>query len=163
MKSPLLLVCCVLSLAGCSAVSPPRSDDAISAVADESVAVIDVEILVGNLLTEYVEHTNDIIRGGDPESMREVTTPEWAIEELKGFDALRAMGVEAPLASVTRFEVTATRGRNVLVDAIVAVCFGGGSEPRGVSMHAIPRNGDLVVSAITPWEDSSWCTASPSL
>lgn len=158
-----ILFCAVLALAGCSADSPTPAPTTVQAVPDTSVLVADVDELVADVLTSYIELTNDIVRGGDPSSITAVVTDDWAVEERAGFEALEALGGDAPEASVSKFEVASIRGRHTLVDAMVSACIDGGNAPMGVSIHVLPRDGRLVIAAITPWEDSAWCAVSPSL
>lgn len=153
----------VLALAGCSAGAPLSESPPTHTAVDTSVLVADVAPLVDDVLTSYIALTNDIVRGGDPDAIAEVSTAEWTLEEQAGFATLEALGSDAPLMTISKFEVASVRGRHTLVDAMVSACIAGGAAPMGVSIHLVPRAGRLAIASITPWEDSTWCAVSPSL
>lgn len=149
-----------LLLAGCIDAPVPRVVDPPPRMADASVLVSDAEVLVPETLARYIDITNDIIDGADPAQISDVTTPEWAAEELRGFLAVKAMGGDVPHASVSRMEIESIHGKHVLVAAQVAACMGGGDVVTRVTVHLVPRATELVVSEIVPWEDATWCTES---
>ena len=153
-------------LTGCSVgvspeIVPPATPPPI---ADTSVLSVDAEALIGATLKDYVEITNHIVSGDAPvATINDLTTPEWAIEESNGFAALTALGPNAATVSMSRWQLTAMRGRHTVVDALVSACLGSATTQFHVTVRLIPRNGALVIDEISPWEDSTWCTVSPSL
>jgi len=153
----------VVLLAGCGETPlPPTTSTAPTA--DPSVLVADADALVPVALTRYVDLTNAILSGSqDVDAMRTITTPEWNTEEQQGFAALDALGGDAPRVELTKWEIESRRGRRTLVDVLVAACLGSHESPTRVTVRLVPRSGDLVVAEIAPWEDSTWCAASPSL
>jgi hypothetical protein len=162
----LFVIAVGLLLAGCSAGVPPENDPPATppAIADTSVLVADAELLIGATLKHYIEVTNQIMSGDTPVSaINDLTTPEWAIEESNGFAALTALGPTAATVSMSRWQLTAMRGRHTMVDALVSACLGSATTQFHVTVRLIPRNGALVIDEISPWEDSTWCTVSSSL
>jgi len=153
----------VVLLAGCGETPlPPTTSTAPTA--DPSVLVADADALVPVALTRYVDLTNAILSGSqDVDAMRTITTPEWNTEEQQGFAALDALGGDAPRVELTKWEIESRRGRRTLVDVLVAACLGSHEIPTRVTVRLVPRSGDLVIAEIAPWEDSTWCAASPSL
>jgi hypothetical protein len=128
------------------------------------VLVADADALVPVALTRYVDLTNAILSGSqDVDAMRTITTPEWNTEEQQGFAALDALGGGAPRVELSKWEVESRRGTHTLVDVLVAACLGSHESPTRVTVRLVPRSGDLIVAEIAPWEDSTWCAASPSL
>jgi hypothetical protein len=153
-------------LAGCA---PGASPEPIPSapppiVADATVLVSDAEALIGSTLDAYIDVTNRIVSGDAPvEAINDLATPEWAVEETNGFAALEALGGKAVSVSMTRWQLTAMRGRHTVVDAIVSACLGGAASQTHVTVHLMPRDGALVIAEISPWEDSTWCAVSSSL
>jgi hypothetical protein len=155
-----------LLLAGCSAAAPPAKSPAIDspAIEDSSVLVADAEELIGSTLDAYVDVTNHIVSGDAPvEAINDLTTPEWAIEEANGFAALTALRGKPATVALTRWQLTAMRGRHTLVDAFVSACLGSATSPMHVTVRLLPHDGALVIGEISPWEDSTWCAELPSL
>jgi len=157
MRTAIVLVCSVVILAGCSAAYPEPRPSGLPVTADTSVLVVDAEALVTETLQNYIDITNQIVSGADPTLIERVTTTDWAVEEINGFEALDALGGNAPRAGITQFDVVVVRGRHTLVDVSVAACVSGSFEPMRVSIHMVPRASTLVIAEIVPWEDSTWC------
>jgi hypothetical protein len=159
----LLSLLLLVLLAGCAETPlPPTTSNAPTA--DPSVLVADADAFVPLALTRYVDLTNAILSGSqDVDAMRTITTPEWNTEEQQGFAALDALGGDAPRVELTKWEIESRRGRRTLVDVLVAACLGSHESPTRVTVRLVPRSGNLVVAEIAPWEDSTWCAASPSL
>lgn len=165
MPIPLIALIAFL-LAGCTVMDSdvPVSSSNSPVAPDASVLVADAETLIGETLAEYITVTNRIVSGDAPvESINDLTTTEWAIEESSGFAALEALGGNAAMVSMTRWQLSAVRGTHTLVDALVAACLGGTTDQTRVTIRLLPRDGELVIAEISPWEDSSWCVDSPSL
>ena len=159
----LLSLLLLVLLAGCAETQLPPTTSTAPA-ADPSVLVADADALVPVALTRYVDLTNAILSGSqDVDAMRTITTPEWNTEEQQGFAALDALGGDAPRVELTKWEVESRRGRRTLVDVLVAACLGSHESPTRVTVRLVPQSGDLVIAEIAPWEDSTWCAASPSL
>jgi len=153
-------------LAGCASVvsSETTPSAAPPKVADASVLVSDAESLIGPTLDAYIDLTNRIVSGDAPvEAINDLTTPEWAVEERNGFVALEALGGKAAAVSMSRWQLTAMRGRHTVVDAVVSACLGSATSQTHVTVHVVPRDGALVIAEISPWEDSTWCAVSSSL
>lgn len=159
----LLSLLLLVPLAGCAETPlPPTTSTAPTA--DPSVLVADADALVPLALTRYVDLTNAILSGSqDVDAMRTITTPEWNTEEQQGFATLDALGGDAPRVELSKWEIESRRGRRTLVDVLVAACLGSHESPTRVTVRLVPRSGNLVVAEIAPWEDSTWCAASPSL
>jgi len=159
----LLSLLLLVLLAGCAETPlPPTTSTAPTA--DPSVLVADADALVPLALTRYVDLSNAILSGSqDVDAMRTITTPEWNTEERQGFAALDALGGDAPRVELTKWEIESRRGRRTLVDVLVAACLGSHESPTRVTVRLVPQSGDLVIAEIAPWEDSTWCVASPSL
>ena len=155
-----------LLLSGCATGVPPdfAPTGTPSAIADASVLAVDAEAMIGATLKDYIEVTNQIVSGDAPVSaINDLTTPEWAIEEAHGFAALDGLGGSATTVSMARWQLTAMRGRHTMVDAIVSACLGSTTTQTHVTIRLVPRDGTIVIDEISPWEDSTWCVASPSL
>ena len=163
MRKIIVLVWSTLVLAGCTPAVPDLVPPIPPVTADTSVLAVDAEVLVAETLRDYIDITNHIMGGGDPTLIEQVTTPEWAIEELNGFQTLAALGGVTPSAEITQFDVMNVRGRHTLVDVSVAACIAGLHEPMRVSIHMVPRAATLVIAEIVPWEDSTWCAPLVSL
>jgi hypothetical protein len=153
-----------LSLAGCEAgaqLEPVPSATAM-AIADASVLVADAETLIESTLDEYIFVTNRIVSGDAPaDAINDLTTPEWAIEEADGFLALDALGGKAQPVVMTRWQLTAMRGRHTFVDALVSTCLGSATAQTHATVRMVPRDGAIVIDEISPWEDSTWCAVLP--
>ena len=165
MRAALFFVSALL-LAGCATGAAPETAPSARPpiIADASVLVADAEALIGLTLDSYIDVTNRIASGDAPtEAINDVTTPEWAVEEANGFAALKAVGGKPVTVSMSRWQLTAMRGRHTVVDAVVSACLGGPSSQTHVTVVLTPRDGALVINEISPWEDSTWCTVSPSL
>jgi hypothetical protein len=155
-----------VAVAGCASGASPETTPSAAppTVADASVLVSDAEALIGSTLDAYIDVTNRIVSGDAPvEAINDFATPEWAIEEANGFAALAVLGVKAAAVSMTRWQLTAMRGRHTVVDAVVSACLGGATSQTHVTVHLMPREGALVIAEISPWEDSTWCAVSSSL
>jgi hypothetical protein len=130
-----------------------------------SVAVSSANDLANTALTAYVDATNAIVAGtAAPETIREVTSPAWADEEIAGFAVATAIdsGSETPIA-VTQSDVARIRGGSSVVDVTLHVCFAAHGVATLASVRLVPRAGALVVDSIRPWEDSTWCEPSSPL
>ncbi len=158
------IVVIALSLAGCETglqVEPGLSATPI-AIADASVLVADAETLIESTLDEYIFVTNRIVSGDTPaDAINDLTTPEWAIEEANGFLALDALGGKAEPVVMTRWQLTAMRGRHTFVDALVSTCLGSATVQTHATVRMVPRDGAIVIDEISPWEDSTWCAVLP--
>ena len=163
MRHPVALVCLTLLLAACSSPEAEVTSPPIHSTIDATVLVVDAEVLVAQTLTSYIDLTNDIMGGADPDLIEQVTTAEWAIEEQDSFRALDALGGRVSDATITQFEIMSVRGRHTLVDAQVAACISGAVEPMRVSIRMVPRDSALVIAEIVPWKDSTWCAPLVSL
>jgi hypothetical protein len=160
------IVVFALFLGGCATDAQPEQVPSATppAIADASVLVADAEALIGLALDTYIDVTNRIVSGDAPaEAIDDLTTPEWAIEEANGFAALNALGGRAAPVAMTRWQLTAMRGRHTFVDALVSACLGGVTTQTHVTVRMVPRDGAIVIDEISPWEDSTWCAVSPSL
>jgi hypothetical protein len=146
-------------LGGCSPTLVESPTPAVTAPIDTTVAVADAEALSIETLDQYIEITNDIVRGADPAQIGDVVTQEWAKEEQQAFLALEALGGRAPLAAITRFQMMSVRGRHSVVDARAAVCIAGAANPTHVNVTLVSRGGSMVIADISPWKDSTWCAA----
>ncbi len=153
-----------LFVSGCSAPVPPNVvTPARPAIADASVIVEDAETLIAETLNEYVDMTNQIVSGKLPgAAIAELTTPNWAIEEINGFAALDVLDDNPPIVSLSRWQLTAMRGRHSLVDALVSACLGSATTQMHVSIRLVPFDGAVVIDEISPREDSTWCSVSSS-
>lgn len=161
-----VVVVSALVLTGCAsgASLEPAPSASPPVIADTSVLVSDAEALIGLTLDAYIDVTNRIVSGDAPvEAINDLATSEWAVEETNGFAALEAFGGKAVTVSMTRWQLTAMRGRHTVVDAIVSACLGGAASQTHVTVQLMPRDGALVIAEISPWEDSTWCAASSSL
>ena len=157
-----LSVLALVLLAGCVETPLPHADSN-PPNADPSVLVADADALVPLALARYVDLTNGIMSGAQPvEAMATLTTPEWNTEEQQGFAALDALGGDAPRVELSKWEIESRRGHHTLVDLLVAACLGSHESPTRVTVRLVPQRGDLVIAEIAPWEDSTWCAASPS-
>jgi len=153
----------VVLLAGCGETPIPHATTTVP-TADASVLAADADALVPLALTRYVDLTNAILSGSQTvDAMATITTPAWNTEEQQGFAALDALGGDAPRVELSKWEVESRRGTHTLVDVLVAACLGSHESPTRVTVRLVPRSGDLVIAEIAPWEDSTWCAASPSL
>lgn len=156
----------VCVLAGCTSGASPETipSAAPPTVADASVLVSDAEALIGSTLDAYIDVTNRIVSGDAPvEAINDLATSEWAVEEANGFAALKVLGGKAATVSMTRWQLTAMRGRHTVVDATVSACLGGAMSQTHVTVHLMPRDGAFVIAEISPWEDSTWCAVASSL
>ena len=150
-------------LAGCVETPLPHTTST-DPTADPSVLVADADALVPLALARYVDLTNAIMSGSqDVDAMATISTPEWNVEEQQGFAALDALGGGAPHVELSKWEIESRRGTHTLVDVLVAACLGSHESPTRVTVRLVPQRGDLVIAEIAPWEDSTWCAASPSL
>jgi len=153
-------------LAGCASGASPETAPSAPprVISDATVLVSDAEELIATTLDAYIDVTNRIVSGDAPiEEINDLTTTEWAVEETNGFAALEALGGKAVTVSMTRWQLTAMRGRHTVVDAVVSACLGGAASQTHVTVHLMPRVGALVIDEISPWEDSTWCAVSSSL
>ncbi len=162
MRTFVLLVSC-LAVAGCSVQDTPTAP-IVSPPIDSSVLVADAERLVIDALERYVDLTNDILsERRQPVDIGDVTTAEWAAEEVAGFSAVSALGGTSTSLELTKWQVANIRGRHTLIDAIVAACLGNDGSFTRVTVRLVPRQGSLVIAEIVASEDSAWCVDSPLL
>jgi hypothetical protein len=162
----IFIVVLSLILGGCATNALPEHVPFVTPppIADASVLVTDAEALIGSTLDTYIDVTNRIVSGDAPaEAIDNLTTPEWAIEEANGFAALNALGGKAATVAMTRWQLTAMRGRHTVVDALVSACLGSVATQTHVTIRMVPRDGAIVIDEISPWKDSTWCAVSPSL
>lgn len=152
-----------LAVVGCSVQDSPTVP-AVSPTIDSSVLVADAEPLIVDVLEGYVDLTNDILgERRQPVDIGDVTTAEWAAEEIAGFSAVRALGGTPTSLELSKWQVANVRGRHTLVDAIVAACLGNDGAFTRVTVRLVPHRGSLVIAEIVPSEDSAWCVDSPLL
>lgn len=153
-----IIVTVVLLLAGCSSVQIPPEPPP-SSIPDVSVRTDTAPALAIAAVTGYVERLNAIDAGESaPESIAEVTSEQWSAEEMAGFAAASVMDAhDPPRIDLGRIEVARVRGRAVVVDVVVHVCFLADGTSTLTSVRLVPRTGTLVVDDIRPWEDSTWC------
>lgn len=152
-----------LAIAGCSVQDAPAVP-VVSPTIDSSVLVADADPLVVRALESYVDLTNDILSGRrQPVDIGDVTTAEWAAEEIAGFSTVRALGGTLTTLELSKWQLANIRGRHTLVDAIVAACLGNDGSVTRVTVRLVPREGSLVIAEIVSSEDSAWCVDSPLL
>lgn len=156
-----IVVVLALLLAGCSSVEIPTEPPPVSAP-DVSVRTDSAPALALSAVTAYVERLNAIEAGDSPpESIAEVTSGPWSVEEIAGFAAASVIDAQSPpRIDVGRIEIARVRGRAVVVDVLMHVCFVANDTSTLTSVRLVPRTGTLVVDEIRPWEDSTWCVPS---
>lgn len=174
---PSVVCLSVVALSGCATITPIVTAPPFVAQErqQETLSSDGAEALAEEAVRDYLAVSAAIAAAGgaDYSAIDTVVSAAWRAEEVAGFEAISALGVEhrgAP--AVTKIEVTAVAGIHRVTEATVHVCTstydvevldGDGEvlpvEPtvQLLTVYVVPLKGRFVVDGVEPWEDTTWC------